>query len=93
VQLVSSATPEAIIDAAEQRREAHDLAHKLLDTLRPEDRMVMILKETEERSLSEIAEIMGWSEAKVKIRAFRARQSMRRQAKRILSRAADPVER
>jgi RNA polymerase sigma-70 factor (ECF subfamily) len=93
VQLVSNATPEAIIDAAEQRQESHDLAHKLLDTLRPEDRMVMILKETEQRSLSEIAEIMGWSEAKVKIRAFRARQSMRRQAKRILSRAAAPVER
>lgn len=86
VQLVSAATPEEIIDAAEQKQEAHDLAHRLLDSLRPDDRMVMILKESEELSVSEIAETMGWSEAKVKIRAFRARQAMRRQAERILAR-------
>jgi RNA polymerase sigma-70 factor, ECF subfamily len=85
LQLVNEASPEEIVDAAEQRREAHDLAHRLLDGLRPEDRMVMVLKESEERSVSEIAEIMGWSEAKVKIRAFRARRSMRRQADRILA--------
>jgi RNA polymerase sigma-70 factor, ECF subfamily len=92
-QLVSEATPEEIIDAAERRREAHDLAHRLLDSLRPDDRMVIILKESEELSVSEIAETMGWSEAKVKIRAFRARQSMRRQAERILARTARGVER
>jgi RNA polymerase sigma-70 factor (ECF subfamily) len=86
VQLVSEATPEEILDAAERRQEAHDLAHRLLDSLRPEDRMVMILKESEELSVSEIAETMGWSEAKVKIRAFRARQAMRRQAEPILAR-------
>jgi RNA polymerase sigma-70 factor, ECF subfamily len=85
VQLVNEATPEQIVDAAEQRQEAHELAHRLLDSLRPEDRMVMVLKETEERSVREIAEIMGWSEAKVKIRAFRARQLMRKRAERILS--------
>jgi RNA polymerase sigma-70 factor (ECF subfamily) len=84
LQLVNEATPEEIVDAAEQRHEAHDLAHRLLDSLGPEDRMVMILKESEDRSVSEIAEIMGWSEAKVKIRAFRARRSMRKQAERLL---------
>jgi len=93
VQLVSEATPEEIVDAAERRQEAHDLAHRLLDSLRPEDRTVMILKESEELSVSEIAETMGWSEAKVKIRAFRARQSMRRQAERILARAPRRIER
>jgi RNA polymerase sigma-70 factor (ECF subfamily) len=85
LQLVNEAGPEEIVDAAEQRQEAHDLAHRLLESLRPEDRMVMILKESEERSITEIAEMMGWSEAKVKIRAFRARRSMRWQAERILS--------
>lgn len=85
VQLVNEATPEEIVAAAEQRREAHDLAHRLLGTLRPDDQMVMTLKETEELSVTEIARVMGWSEAKVKIRAFRARQLMRKQAERILS--------
>jgi RNA polymerase sigma-70 factor, ECF subfamily len=93
VQLVTAATPEEIVDAAEQRQEAHDLAHRLLESLRPEDQMVMILKETEDRSINEIAQMMGWSEAKVKIRAFRARQSMRRQAERILSARRNRVER
>jgi RNA polymerase sigma-70 factor, ECF subfamily len=84
-QLVNDATPEQIVDAAEQRQEAHDLAHRLLDALRPDDRAVMVLKETEDLSVSEIAKIMGWSEAKVKIRAFRARQIMRKHAQRIFS--------
>lgn len=85
VQLVNEATPEEIVDAAEQRQEAHDLAHRLLDGLRPDDRTVMVLKEAEELSISEIAQIMGWSEAKVKIRAFRARQLMRKRAEQLLS--------
>lgn len=93
VQLVSAATPEEIVDAAEQRQEAHDLAHRLLESLRPDDRTIMILKETEDRSINEIAQIMGWSEAKVKIRAFRARQLMRRNAERILSARRNRVER
>jgi RNA polymerase sigma-70 factor, ECF subfamily len=84
VDLVCTATPEQILEAADTRREAHDLAHQLLSTLKPEDRMVLVLKESEEMSVAEIARIMRWSEAKVKIRAFRARQAMRRYAERIL---------
>ena len=84
IDLVNESTPEEIVDAAEQRNEAYALAHRLLDQLRPDDRMVMVLKESEDLSVSEIARTMGWSEAKVKIRAFRARQLMRKQANRIL---------
>jgi RNA polymerase sigma-70 factor, ECF subfamily len=85
VQLVDHSTPEQIVEAAEERREAHALAHRLLDSLRPDDRMVMVLRESEGLSVEEVAAILGWSEAKVKIRAFRARQFMRRQAESILS--------
>lgn len=84
MHLVNEASPEDIVGEAEERREAHDLAHRLLDTLRPEDRMVMVMKESEEMSVAEIAGILGWSEAKVKIRAFRARQALRKQAERML---------
>jgi RNA polymerase sigma-70 factor, ECF subfamily len=93
VQFVTEATPEEIVDAAEQQHAAQVLAHDLLDSLRPEDRTVMILKETEDCSINEIAEMLGWSAAKVKIRAFRARQSMRRQAERILAAQRRRVER
>jgi RNA polymerase sigma-70 factor, ECF subfamily len=85
MNLVNEATPEDIVAAAEERREAHDLAHRLLDGLRAEDRTVLILKDSEELGVSEIAGIMGWSEAKVKIRAFRARQSLRKQVERLKS--------
>jgi len=84
IELVSYATPERIVEAAQERREAHDLAYRLLDTLKPEDRMVVVLKESEDMTVAEIAAQMGWSEAKVKIRAFRARRAMRKQAEKIL---------
>jgi len=83
MNLVNDATPEEIVVAAEERREAHDLAHRLLDSLRAEDRTVLILKDSEDLNVREIAETMGWSEAKVKIRAFRARQALRKQAERM----------
>jgi RNA polymerase sigma-70 factor (ECF subfamily) len=85
-QLVSDATPEEIVSAAEEQRGARTLAYQLLDLLRPEDRTVVVLRESEGLSVEEVARIMGWSEAKVKIRAFRARQLMRKQGERILSR-------
>jgi RNA polymerase sigma-70 factor (ECF subfamily) len=84
MQLVGSATPEEIVGEAEERREAHDLAHRLLDSLKPDDRMVLVLKDSEDLGVAEIAEMMGWSEAKVKIRAFRARQILRKQAEQML---------
>ncbi|HTR62161.1 MAG TPA: RNA polymerase sigma factor [Candidatus Binataceae bacterium] len=87
MNLVNDATPEEIVAAAEERREAHDLANRLLDSLRAEDRTVLILKDSEEMNVSEIAEIMGWSEAKVKIRAFRARQALRKQSEAMKSAA------
>lgn len=85
MHLVSDASPEEIIAEAQERREAYELAHRLLDTLRPEDRTVLVLKDSEGLSVSEIARIMAWSEAKVKIRAFRARQSLRKRAQRMLA--------
>jgi RNA polymerase sigma-70 factor, ECF subfamily len=93
MQLVNEATPEELVGAAEERREAHDLAHRLLDTLRPEDRTVMVLKESEGLSVAQIAATMGWSEAKVKIRAFRARQALRRQAERMLRAGRSGIQR
>jgi RNA polymerase sigma-70 factor, ECF subfamily len=84
IQLVNTMTPEEIVAEAETRREAHDLAHRLLDTLKDEDRMVLVLKDSEDLGVAEIAQMLGWSEAKVKIRVFRARQTLRGQAKRMM---------
>lgn len=55
-------------------KEFLDLA---LPKLAAEERMVITLLELEERSIREISDLTGWSEANVKVRAFRARQKLK----------------
>lgn len=61
-----------------EREIAAEISAKLLAGLSPEDRLVLTLLHAENNSIKEIAQITGWSEAKVKIRAFRARHTMRK---------------
>lgn len=61
-----------------ERGIAMEISSKLLSSLSPEDRLVLTLLHAENNSIKEISQITGWSEAKVKIRAFRARHSMRK---------------
>ena len=63
---------------------ARDLASKLLSRLSPEDRLVLIMLDVEGLSVSEIAGLTGWSISKVKVRAHRARASLRRVLDRFL---------
>ncbi|HSE38476.1 MAG TPA: sigma-70 family RNA polymerase sigma factor [Blastocatellia bacterium] len=55
-----------------------DLADKLLGRLSVDDRLVLTLLDGEELSVAEIAVVMGWKVSKVKVRAHRARHSLRR---------------
>jgi len=71
---------------AEHRLAAADLAERLLGTLSPEDRMTLTLIDGEDASVKEVAEMTGWSESKVKVRAFRARKRAREAMERLLSR-------
>jgi RNA polymerase sigma factor (sigma-70 family) len=59
-----------------ETREARSLMHKLLDTLSADDRLILSLLHLEEKSLEEIAQVMGISRIVVKVRAFRARKKM-----------------
>lgn len=63
---------------------SRDLANKLLSRLSAEDRIVLVLIDVEGLSVAEIGQVVGWSSAKVKIRAFRARNELRRILKRFL---------
>jgi RNA polymerase sigma-70 factor (ECF subfamily) len=58
--------------------EAAKVLRRALAELRPEDRLVVTLLSLEERSIREVSALTGWSEAKVKVRAFRARKELRR---------------
>ena len=64
--------------SAETDREAASaLVNKLLDGLKPEDRHIITLLELERRTIKEIAELIGLTEANVKVKAHRARGKMR----------------
>jgi RNA polymerase sigma-70 factor (ECF subfamily) len=66
-----------------ERERAAEVAEKLLDALEAPDRLILMLLHAEECSVREIAGLLGWSEAKVKIRAFRARLACRRALDRL----------
>ncbi|MGI9106890.1 MAG: RNA polymerase sigma factor [Pyrinomonadaceae bacterium] len=63
---------------------ARDLAGKLLARLSPEDRLVLVMLDVEGMSIAEIAQSVKWSISKVKVRAHRARASLRRVLERFL---------
>lgn len=58
----------------ERAREVLDWALALLPA---DDRLVITLLELEEKPVREIAALTGWSESKVKVRAFRARRKLK----------------
>lgn len=78
VWLNSQMRPQSPSRDAESTVISRDLANKLLARLSVEDRLVLMLLDAEQLSVAEIAPIMGWKESKVKVRAHRARQSLRR---------------
>lgn len=66
------------------RSTASEIAEKILAVLSPDDRLILTLLHAEEYSVSEIAQLLNWSEARVKIRAFRARHSARKAMQRLM---------
>jgi RNA polymerase sigma-70 factor (ECF subfamily) len=63
---------------------AADLADRLLSVLSPEDQQALLMIDGEQASIKEVAEATGWSESKVKVRAFRARKKVREAMERLL---------
>jgi RNA polymerase sigma-70 factor (ECF subfamily) len=70
--------------AGERSKAARELLERLLDRLKPDERRVITLLHLEERSVEDISRLTGWSISVVKVKAFRARQKMRRIWKTLL---------
>lgn len=79
-----SSSVEAESLNAEQKVIAADLAEKVLEALAPEDRLSLMMMDGEGASVNEVAEVTGWSESKVKVRAFRARKKAREVLEKLL---------
>jgi RNA polymerase sigma-70 factor (ECF subfamily) len=73
-KVTSTVDPEAEQNASAARL----IIQKLLEHLSPESRLIIQLLEIEEKSLKEIAQLTGWSIPMIKVRAFRARATMRK---------------
>jgi len=84
----SQSLVELTVDSGDRSVESElldrDLAEKLLSRVGDEDRALLQMLYAEEMSVAEIAEITGWSQSKVKIKAWRARNTLRRVLKKYL---------
>jgi RNA polymerase sigma-70 factor (ECF subfamily) len=65
---------------------ARELVEHLLARLNPHDRLIINLLELEQRSVEEIRQITGWNSSLIKVRAFRARQKLRKEWERMKQR-------
>jgi len=73
---------EAAQDETIDPAEAATVLQSLLGRLPPDDRLVLTLMYFEECGTQEVAERMGWTRAKVKTQALRARRKMKEIAER-----------
>jgi RNA polymerase sigma-70 factor (ECF subfamily) len=75
-----------IYRASERSAIAADLAGRVLETLSPDDQLVLTMMDGDDAPVKEVAEATGWSESKVKVTAFRARRRMRAAVEKLLAR-------
>jgi RNA polymerase sigma-70 factor (ECF subfamily) len=71
-------TRDISADAALSAGRARELVQWAMAKLSPDERLILTLLELDERSVRETASLTGWSESNVKVRAFRARQSLKK---------------
>ena len=88
----TAVSPQRPID---RRLADRDYLEKLLANIPEQDRLLLMLKEVEGRSINELAEITGLKEGTIKIRLFRARRRLVEAARQMpVSREpATPLER
>ncbi len=67
-------------------RSSRELVGKLLDQLKPDERLAVTLLHLEERTTKDISQLTGWSISRVKVKAFRARRKLRQIWQRMLDR-------
>jgi RNA polymerase sigma factor, sigma-70 family len=79
-------------ESDERKMVAADLVDRVIDTLQPDDRLVLMLVDGEDNSVKEVAEMTGWSESKVKVQAFRARRRMRSAVEELLSKSKNYLQ-
>ena len=88
---LSEGDTQTVLDLAENKSASpeeslvnRDLASKLLEKLDVEDRALLHMIYVDDMSVAEVGEFFGWSKSKVKIRAWRARNSLKKTLRKYL---------
>ena len=74
---------ESAETAPSATRDGRGLVSKLLDTLKPRERMVLQMIDLEKKAVREVCELTGWGASKVKVTAMRARRKLNENLKRL----------
>lgn len=73
-------SPEAL---AHHQAGANELTKRLLDMLKPEERVVIEMLDLEGRTATEVEALTGWSSVAIRVRAMRARRKLRKFIERL----------
>ena len=71
---------------------ALEMIQRLLSMLPAQDRVVLQMLDLEERSVKDIAALLGWSASLVKVRAFRARLRLKQMVKKLKLERPDELD-
>lgn len=74
---VAAVLSDLAAERAAEQRQVREVLDAALSRLGPKERLVITLIEIENRPVSEVASLTGWSESNVKVRAFRARRALK----------------
>ena len=78
IEGVLSASSQDDFESRSTRREAREVVDWALEQLSADDRMVLTMVHLEGHSVKDVAKLLGWSVAKVKVRALRSRYTLRK---------------
>ena len=77
-EVLEAITADESASAPDDTLAAHELVHRLLGELKPDDQLVIRLLDLEQKTIAEISEQTGWNQSLVKVRAFRARRKLQK---------------
>ena len=70
--------PQSLATGVEDAAEARDFLEEILKLVSPRDRLVLTLLYWDGCSVAEAAELAGWTQAMVKVQAYRARKRLKK---------------
>ena len=75
--MLDASVADESVAAPDEKVASLELLTYLLERLDPRDRLILELKELEQKSIKEISALTGWTGVNVRVRAMRAKAKLR----------------